>query len=166
MLGKAFFYAVCVAAGYGLYAIINTVTDFEPPLVYIEASTDMKDVRIGDQLEVKFDVYRNRICSTDKINRYIVDSQGITNSVTNYTVSSTTRPGRERYDRLITIPPNINDGRAYYYVQITYSCTWVHKLFTPIIITSPRIYFNILPALHTRQDLPLFRGNLNFGHDN
>lgn len=168
MIGRLTFYTVCVVAGYGLYSLVNTLTDYEPPLIYIEASTDTKNVYAGDQLEIKYDVYRERICPTAKINRYIVDSDGTVNSVTEYTLSTATRPGRERYDRVITIPKTITPGPAYYYVQLQYQCTWVHKLFSPITVRSPAVHFNVLKPLNPSSGIygrqpDQFYGH---GHDN
>lgn len=117
--------------------------DRQPPLIYIEAQSVQTSVPAGGQLEIRFDVERQRICQTLSVSRYILAATGDEYAVNAYTVSTETRPGRERYDRTITVPENVPPGPAEYFIRLKYACNVIHNLGWPILVESPRVRFTV-----------------------
>lgn len=130
------------------------VIDRQPPLTYIEANAVQKAIPAGGQLDIRFDVQRARICQVLNIGRYILASTGEEYAVAAYTVSTDTRPGRERYDRTITVPENVPSGPAEYFIRIKYACNVIHNLGWPILVESPRVRFEVLPSMTEGYNLP------------
>jgi hypothetical protein len=77
---------------------------------------------VGGQTDIRFAVDRNRICEIINISRAIVDKDGLEHVVNGYTRTNGTRPGREVYDRTITIPETVPPGKAWYYIRLRYGC--------------------------------------------
>jgi hypothetical protein len=151
----AIVYALAGLAGYGLFTLISAVTDRAAPVDYIEARAVQISAPAGGTIDIRFDVYRYRICPVIKINRYLVDSTGTEHAVNNYTMSQATRPGRETYDRNITIPENVAPGRAYYFIRLTYACNFIHNLGWPIMVQSPPVYFAVTLSETKGLNLPM-----------
>lgn len=128
-----------------LVAIANAIIDRQAPVNYIEAFAPSPNVAAGKQVEIRFDVDRRRICQVIRIGRYVVDATGVEHSVPSYTASSNSRPGREVYDRLITVPETVPPGKAFYYLRIRYGCNFLNHLGWPITVESPHVALNILP---------------------
>jgi len=132
-----------VCAGYGLFTLGSAAIDRKPPVDYIAASAANPSAPVGGTIDIHFDVYRYRICPVIKVSRTLTDATGTEHAVSNYTFASNTRPGRESYDRTITIPEAVAIGRAFYQIRISYACNFIHNLGWPIIVASPRVYFRI-----------------------
>lgn len=77
---------------------------------------------VGGQTDIRFAVDRNRICEIINISRAIVDKDGLEHVVNGYTRTNGTGPGREVYDRTITIPETVPPGKAWYYIRLRYGC--------------------------------------------
>ncbi len=125
----------------------NAIIDRDPPVYYIEAHALQARVAAGDQLRVRFDVDRKRICQVVSIARYVRDKDGIDHAVPTYTANTATRPGREVYDRTITVPETVPPGPASYFLRIKYTCNVIHNLGWPITVNSPMVDFTVLPKL-------------------
>jgi hypothetical protein len=121
--------------------------DKRTPFVYREAMAMSRTVPAGGAIDIRFDVERFRICQVLGVSRYITDKYGADHAVVSYTVAPGTRPGRETYDRTITIPEVVPPGPASYRIKIKYACNFVHHLGWPIEVESPRAAFTVTPSL-------------------
>lgn len=141
----AIVFAVAGLAGVGVYNIYSAIIDRSAPIDYLEARAASAEAYAGGTIDIHFDVYRYRICPVARINRILTDSAGIEHAISNYTLASNTRPGRESYDRTITIPDVVAPGLAQYRIRILFACNFVHNLGWPIEVTSPPVNFRVLP---------------------
>lgn len=139
-----FTFIIAFVVAFPIYAVAVAVIDRQPPIYYIEAYAPDPEVESGKQVEIRFDVHRRRICQIMRINRYVVDVNGLEHAVSGYTVSPETRPGREVYDRIITVPETVTPGPASYYLRIQYGCNFLGYLGWPIIVESPRVALEVL----------------------
>lgn len=139
-------FTLAAFAGMGLYTFVSAFLDRSPPIDYLAASAASKSVPVGGTIDIHFDVYRYRICNVTKVNRILTDSQGVMHVVSNYTTATLTRPGRESYDRTITIPEAVAPGPAIYRISIWFACNWVHNLGWPIFVSSPPVTFRVTPS--------------------
>jgi hypothetical protein len=89
-----------------------------------------------------YKVVRSWICPSI-LKRWLADSAGDCHAITNYSVGTGTRKGRETYRPSITIPDNAAIGRAHYEVSIESTCNLVQRFGWPVKLTSPPIYFEI-----------------------
>lgn len=128
-----------------LYAVATAVIDRQPPIYYIEAFAPNPEVRAGEAVDIRFDVQRRRICQIMRLSRYVVDESGVEHAVSGYTVSNSTRPGRETYDRQIVVPESVPPDPATYYLRIQYGCNFLNFLGWPIRVESPHVPLVILP---------------------
>ncbi|MBB3144956.1 hypothetical protein FHS21_001357 [Phyllobacterium trifolii] len=133
-------------AFYGAISLGIMVADRHPPISYVSAAAVGSEVPQGGSIEIEYEVVRSRICPSI-LKRWLVDSVGDRHAITNYTVGTGTRKGRETYRRSITIPDNAAVGRAHYEVSIEYTCNLVQRLGWPVKLTSPPIYFDITPGV-------------------
>lgn len=140
-------YAASALAGFGLYSMLVVPIDRAAPIDYLAAEAATPSAPAGGTIDVHFDVYRYRICQVLKTNRIIQDSEGTRHTVSNYTIAAQTRPGRESYDRTITIPTAVATGEAFYQLEIYYACNWTQNLGWPIVVTSPQVWFKVVPSL-------------------
>lgn len=154
MLGRIAFYVTCIFAGVGVYNLYNAITDWEPPVTFIEASSVTSAVPAGGQIGIRFDVDRKRICPIIKDERFIIDRNGVSRVVSNYEKVTHTRPGREVYERSITVPDDVPPGPATYFIRVYYTCTWVQRVFGPLKVESPHIPFEVLPLIPNLQGIP------------
>lgn len=145
MVGRVVFYLTCVFAGVGVYNMYTALIDWSPPVVFIEALAVQPSARAGEQITMRFDVDRKKICLNIRDDRFIIDYQGTTRIVSNYERVTQTRPGKEVYERSITIPIDVPPGPATYFIRINYVCTWAQRIFGPIVVESPYIPFVVLP---------------------
>lgn len=142
--------AIFAAVGWLLGNTIFAIIDRDPPIEYIEARAVEQSVVAGQPITILFDVDRKRICRVLSVYRYIVDHRGTQYSVATYEIART-RPGRERYDRSITVPENVVPGEASYFIRLQYGCNWYQVLVSPLIVESPRVRFMVLrPAEKAR----------------
>lgn len=77
---------------------------------------------VGGQTEIRFAVDRKRTCEIISTSRAIVDKAGLEHVVNGYTRTNSTRPGREVYDGMISIPETVPPGKAWYYIRLRYGC--------------------------------------------
>jgi len=126
--------------------VVTSMLDRQPPVDYLDARSAVSSAPAGGTIDIHFDVYRYRICPVIKATRQITDSQGVQHAVSNYTFASNTRPGRESYDRTITIPEAVEVGLASYRIRLTYACNFVHNLGWPIEVQSPPVFFRVTPS--------------------
>lgn len=141
-------------AGVAVANFVSAVLDREPPIDYIDARAEAPSAPAGGTIDIHFDVYRYRICPVIKTARLLTDAQNVQHAVSNYTVSSNTRPGRESYDRTITIPEAAAVGLAFYQIRITYACNYIHNLGWPIEVVSPQVFFRVTPSETEGLSLP------------
>lgn len=127
--------------------VVQSAIDRAPPFVYREALAVERTVPAGGSIDIRFDVERFRICQVLNVYRYVTDRDGIDHAVVTYTVASNTRPGRETYDRTITIPEVVPPGPASYRIRLKYACNFIHHLGWPIEVESPRAEFEVTPSL-------------------
>lgn len=137
---------VVLLAGVGTIYLGITIADRMPPIDYLDAKAMAVSVPQGGTIDVHFDVYRYRICPSVKATRLLTDSAGDVHVISNYTTATQTRPGREAYDRTITIPEAAAVGNAVYNIKILFACNWVHNLGWPVEVTSPPIFFRVTPS--------------------
>jgi hypothetical protein len=145
MMYRLAFYCLCAVAGWAVSEVVTAAIDREPPIQYIEARALASEVEAGQTITILYDVERSRICRVMKVDRFITDKDGKDISIATYEVART-RPGRERYDREITIPETVPPGPASYYIRIQYGCSWLQVLFRPLVVESPRVPFLVRPA--------------------
>lgn len=142
---------IVILAAVGTIYLGITVSDRTPPIDYLDARAMAASVPQGGTIDVHFDVYRYRICPSPKATRLLTDSAGDVHVISNYTTATLTRPGREAYDRTITIPEAVAVGNAVYSIKILFSCNWFQNAIGwPVEVTSPPIFFRVTPA-----ELPL-----------
>lgn len=131
--------------------LVITLIDREPPTVFETAAVLTTQVPQGGVLDIEYTVIQNRRCAAT-VERYVTDANGIVHVPSTYTVGR--RPlidgyppeGRETYQRSITIPLATALGRAHYEARFTYTCNILQKLFLPIRVTAPTVYFDVVPA--------------------
>lgn len=123
-----------------------TVSDRSAPIDYLDARAMAVSVPQGGTIDIHFDVYRYRICEPVKATRLLTDSAGDVHVISNYTTATMTRPGREAYDRTITIPEAVAVGDAVYNIKILFACNWFQNIGWPVEVTSPPIFFRVTPA--------------------
>lgn len=140
-------YAASILAGFGLYTILSIPIDRAAPIEYLAAEAAAPSAPAGGTIDIHFDVFRFRICPVLRTNRIIEDFDGTRHTVSNYTIATQTRPGRESYDRTITIPATVKPGEAFYQLEIFYACNWTQNLGWPIVVTSPPVYFRVTPPV-------------------
>lgn len=147
-------YIVGALGGFGLYSALLIPFDRAAPIDYLEAEATTKQAAAGGTIDIHFDVYRYRICPVIRANRIIQDSDGIRHTVSNYTIASQTRPGRESYDRTITIPETVKPGMVFYQLEIFFACNWTQNLGWPIVVTSPPVWFKVTPMELLGEETP------------
>jgi hypothetical protein len=138
--------------------LVTSIIDRAPPIDFISATAMEKSAPAGGTIDIHFDVYRHRICPVIKAGRTLTDSTDTEHAVANYTFASNTRPGRETYDRTITIPDAVQPGTAFYVIKLSYACNFTHNLGWPIIVASPRVYFRVTPSETQGLNLPTLPG--------
>ena len=126
--------------GAGSMALL--VTDNQPPLQYVSARAIEKEVAQGGELNVEYEVFRSKICEST-VRRYVVDAAGEQWSVTNYTVGSNLKAGKEVYQRKITVPLGTALGVATYEVKLEYRCNIMQVWLWPLKVNAPPIPFLI-----------------------
>ncbi|EJN04215.1 hypothetical protein [Phyllobacterium sp. YR531] len=140
--------AMTLFAAFAIYGAVSLgimVADRQPPIFYIKASALSVSVPQGGTIEVEFEVERSRICSST-VKRWLVDSAGTRHSITNFTVGSNLKKGREVYQRSITIPANAAVGTAYYEVKLEFACNVIQRLGWTVKVNAPHIKFEITPS--------------------
>lgn len=130
----------------GGWAVFSEVTDRSPPIEYIGAQALEASAAQGGTIDIRFDVRRQRICPVVKASRILTDSAGEEHAISNYTLATNTRPGRESYDRTIQVPETAAIGPATYQITVTYACNVVHQLGWPIVVYSPPVPFLVTEA--------------------
>ncbi|TPK15147.1 hypothetical protein FJ872_19300 [Mesorhizobium sp. B2-5-9] len=134
--------------------LVTSILDRDAPVDFLSASAVEKSAPAGGTIEIHFDVYRHRICPVIKTARTLIDSASQEHAVSNFTFSSNTRPGRESYDRTITVPEAAAIGTASYQIRINYACNVIHNLGWPIVVQSPRVFFRVTPSETQGLNLP------------
>lgn len=147
-------YIVGALGGFGLYSAIVIPLDRAAPIDYLAAEALTPTVAAGGTIDIHFDVYRYRICPVLRTNRIIQDSEGTRHIVSNFTIASQTRPGRESYDRTITVPETVKPGNVFYQLDIAYACNWTQNLGWPIVVQSPMVWFRVTPPETLGTDTP------------
>ncbi len=138
------FYGVCVLIGWGVFSVVNATIDRDPPIEYTFGRALSETVEQGGKIDVQISVDRKRICRSE-VSRSVTDRNGISYRVSEYAFASITRPGKETYDRSITVPDDVTPGRSFYQMKILFYCNWFHNLGYPIQVLSPPIYFTVVP---------------------
>ena len=129
-----------------LSMLVNSVLDRDPPIYYVEASALQASVPAGGTISIRFDVDRKRVCQVQNIYRYITDKDGVNYGGLTYTAEAATRPGKEVYNRAITVPEAVPPGKASYFIRIRYECNFIHRLLGwPIVVESPKVDFMVTP---------------------
>lgn len=150
----AMVYLSAFICAYPVYSIGWAILDRRQPVDYIEAYALHPNVTPGGQTEIRFDVDRKRICEIINISRAIVDKDGLEHVVNGYTRTNGTRPGREVYDRTITIPETVPPGKAWYYIRLRYGCNFLNFWGWPIVVESPRVPLTVWPKVDKGLGLP------------
>lgn len=109
---------------------------------------------VGGQTEIRFAVDRKRTCEIINTSRAIVDKAGLEHVVNGYTRTNSTRPGREVYDGMISIPETVPPGKAWYYIRLRYGCNFLNFWGWPIVVESPRVPLTVWPKVDKGLGLP------------
>lgn len=136
----------CMLAAFGSYSLVYMLLDRSPPITYQRAEALAPSVPAGGSIEVEFEVNRDRICPST-VKRWLVDAAGTRHSITNFTVGSNLKRGKEVYQRSITVPENAAIGPAYYEVKLEFACNIIQRLGWPLKLNAPFIKFEILPSV-------------------
>lgn len=131
---------------YGAVSLGVMVADREPPISYQRAEALSASVPAGGSIDIEFEVSRERICPST-VKRWLVDAAGDRHSITNFTVGSNLKRGKEVYQRSITVPENAAVGPAYYEVKLEFACNIIQRLGWPVKLDAPHIKFQILPSV-------------------
>ncbi|MBD0416489.1 hypothetical protein [Oryzicola mucosus] len=130
----------------GSVSLALLISDRVPPLTYEGARALQSSVPQGGAIDVEFEVYRTKICPST-VRRYLVDADDVQHAITNYTVGSNSKKGREVYQRTITVPQNAAVGPAIYFVRLEYICNLAQQLGWPIKVESPPVPFRVTAAV-------------------
>lgn len=136
----------CLLAAFGSYSLVTMILDRTPPITYQRADSIASTVPQGGSIDVEFEVNRERICPST-VKRWLVDSAGTRHSITNFTVGSNLKRGKEVYQRAITVPETATIGPAYYEVKLEFACNIIQRLGWPVRLDAPHIKFEIIPSV-------------------
>lgn len=125
--------------------LVSASLDRQAPIVYESVSAGSASVPQGGILDVRFTVFRLRICDAIA-KRFLTDAQGEVHAIPSYTVGPRPLAGLDEYRRTITIPAAAAVGPAFYQVELAYTCNVLHRLGWPILVKSPPIRFEVTPG--------------------
>lgn len=163
LLMRILFYLWMILAFVGGWTVTTEFLNRDAPIEFISATANSSAVPQGGTIDIHFEVNRYRICPVQKVQRVLLDASGQEHAISNYTLATNTKPGRESYDRTIEIPDAASLGPASYRITIYYTCNVVQNLGWPIKVSSPPARFTIVPPVDPLKlpafPLPLQRDN-------
>ena len=131
-----FSFASVIAGILGLWA-----ADREPPIYVIKAEP-VKTVWPGDELQLRYTVYRRKSCETN-IDRFIFDSQLVRYVLDDLAFSGAPGPlGESTYVARVAIPAKFAIGQARYRVISKFVCNPLQRIW-PIVVESPDVVFDV-----------------------
>ena len=135
----------------GAYALVSTILDRTPPVIFAKAIALTPEVPQGGTLDVQYTIVRSDQCNATA-SRFITDSDGTIHVPSAYTVGlrslvdGTSAEGRETYTRSITVPLSASIGAASYDVRFQYWCNLWQRLGLPIKVEAPTVSFLVTRA--------------------
>jgi hypothetical protein len=119
------------------------IGDREPPTVIDKTEILTPVVAPGENLRIRYEVYRRRSCHT-RVERILLDGENARFVLPVTELSGA--PGlleRDAYVSVIPIPTDATRGVGKYRAITTYKCNVIHSLFWPIIVVGNDAVFTI-----------------------
>jgi hypothetical protein len=142
---------VYVLAFVGSFSVAEAVLDRDAPITFESAKVLTPTVPQGGVLDIQYTTILRRTCASTA-DRFVTDADGNVHVPSTYTVGqnalidSFPPEGRQTYHRSITIPLAASLGPAKYDARFSYICNILQKLSFPIVVNSPTVEFEIVPA--------------------